>query len=205
MCIHCRGNVFNELLPGNDKGHTSQSQNQNYFRTGGLPLISSSWRQAPWDPRKEIFSTEPLRYSRYEISSMRRWGCLLWICLAFRQEYVWHMYHIIENSSFCTIRKSSVSAGFAEQIMRDTHTPKPAVACILCNENMSTEPLCSNDMRGYSYGHRDWWEVLMKYVVEMGSGGMMYTPDFIKMGSDIQKLRRGIHRHREHEYRIRLI
>jgi hypothetical protein len=26
-----------------------------------IPPISSSWRQAPWDPRPEIFSSEPLR------------------------------------------------------------------------------------------------------------------------------------------------
>jgi hypothetical protein len=30
-------------------------QNQSYFTTGGLPPISSSWRQAPWGPRPEIF------------------------------------------------------------------------------------------------------------------------------------------------------
>jgi hypothetical protein len=27
----------------------------------------------------------------------------------------------------------------------------------------------------------------MKYVVEVGSGGMIYTPSFIKIGSAIQK------------------
>jgi hypothetical protein len=31
------------------------SQSQSYFTTGGLPPISSSWRQAPWDSRPEIF------------------------------------------------------------------------------------------------------------------------------------------------------
>jgi hypothetical protein len=35
----------------------------------------------------------------------------------------------------------------------------------------------------------------MKYVVEMGSGAMIYIPSFIKIGSDIQKLiGGGIHR-----------
>jgi hypothetical protein len=29
-----------------------QSQSQSYFTTGGLPPISSSWRQAPWEPRQ---------------------------------------------------------------------------------------------------------------------------------------------------------
>jgi hypothetical protein len=33
----------------------SQSQSQSYFTTGGLPPISSSWRQAPWDSRPDFF------------------------------------------------------------------------------------------------------------------------------------------------------
>jgi hypothetical protein len=38
-----------------------QSQRQNYFMTGGLPPISSSWLQASWDPRTVFFfSTEHL-------------------------------------------------------------------------------------------------------------------------------------------------
>jgi hypothetical protein len=37
----------------------------------------------------------------------------------------------------------------------------------------------------------------MKYVIEMGSGTMVYIPGFIKIGSGIQKLMNGgwIHRH----------
>jgi hypothetical protein len=35
----------------------------------------------------------------------------------------------------------------------------------------------------------------MKYAAEMGSGAMIYIPSFIKFGSAIQKLIRGIHRH----------
>jgi hypothetical protein len=31
----------------------------------------------------------------------------------------------------------------------------------------------------------------MKYAVEMGSGTMIFTPSFIKIGSDIQKLMGG--------------
>jgi hypothetical protein len=33
--------------PGSTRDYSSQSQNQSYFTTGGLPPISSSWRQAP--------------------------------------------------------------------------------------------------------------------------------------------------------------
>jgi hypothetical protein len=35
----------------------------------------------------------------------------------------------------------------------------------------------------------------MKYTVEMGSGAMMYIPDFIKTDPAIQTLIKGIHRH----------
>jgi hypothetical protein len=35
----------------------------------------------------------------------------------------------------------------------------------------------------------------MKYAVEMRSGAMIYIPSFIKIGSGIQKLKGGIHRH----------
>jgi hypothetical protein len=60
----------------------------------------------------------PCGDSPYVTSSLtRRWVWLLLICLAFRQVYISHMQHVIENSYFCTIYKSSVSKGFAEQIM----------------------------------------------------------------------------------------
>jgi hypothetical protein len=36
----------------------------------------------------------------------------------------------------------------------------------------------------------------MKYAIEMSSGVMIYIPNFIKIGSGIQKLIRGIHRDR---------
>jgi hypothetical protein len=35
----------------------------------------------------------------------------------------------------------------------------------------------------------------MKYAIEMGSGAMIYMPSFIKIGSAIQKLIGGIHKH----------
>jgi hypothetical protein len=37
----------------------------------------------------------------------------------------------------------------------------------------------------------------MKYAVEMGSGDMIYIPGFMKIGSGIQKMIGGIHRHRD--------
>jgi hypothetical protein len=44
-----------------------------------------------------------------------------------------------------------------------------------------TEPL-HNNYRRDTNRHADLWEGLMKYTVEMGSGGMMYVPSFIKIG-----------------------
>jgi hypothetical protein len=35
----------------------------------------------------------------------------------------------------------------------------------------------------------------MKYAIEMSSGAMIDIPRFIEVGSAIQKLMRGIHRH----------
>jgi hypothetical protein len=87
--------------------------------TGGLRPISSSWRQAPLRPTTRMFfQLNPCGHSPYVTFSLTRGRvCLLWICLAFRQVYVSHIQHVTENFSFCTIHKSSVSTGFAKQIM----------------------------------------------------------------------------------------
>jgi hypothetical protein len=45
----------------------------------------------------------------------------------------------------------------------------------------------------------------MKYAAEMSSGAMIYTPDFIKIGSAIQKLMGAVWIHRQHEDRISLL
>jgi hypothetical protein len=37
----------------------------------------------------------------------------------------------------------------------------------------------------------------MKYAVEMISGAMIYLPNSIKIGVDVQKLLKGIHTHTE--------
>jgi hypothetical protein len=37
----------------------------------------------------------------------------------------------------------------------------------------------------------------MKYAVDLDSGDMLYIQGFTKIGSGIQKLMRGIHRHTE--------
>jgi hypothetical protein len=67
---------------------------------------------------RDFFQLNPYGNSPHVTSPLtRRWVCLLWICLAFRQVYVSHIYSVIENSPICNTYKSSVSPGFSEQIM----------------------------------------------------------------------------------------
>jgi hypothetical protein len=71
-----------------------KSRSQSQFTTGGLPPISLSWCQAPWDPRPEFSSHQlnPYDTNPYVTSSLnRRWVCLLWISLALRQVYISHI------------------------------------------------------------------------------------------------------------------
>jgi hypothetical protein len=59
-------------------------QSQSYFTTGGLPPISSSWRQAPWDSRHSnfIFQLNTWAYSPYVTFSLTRgWVCRLQLLL----------------------------------------------------------------------------------------------------------------------------
>jgi hypothetical protein len=43
----------------------------------------------------------------------------------------------------------------------------------------------------------------MQYAIEMGLGAIIYTPSFMKIGSDIQQLIGG--KHRQHGYLISLL
>jgi hypothetical protein len=62
------------------------NQIQSHFTTGGWPPISSSWRQAPWDPRPVFFSIEhPRSYSLYNILSDERMGLSFTISAVPRQ------------------------------------------------------------------------------------------------------------------------
>jgi hypothetical protein len=96
---------------------SSQSQSDN--TTGGLPPISSSWlKPFVTHDQRSVVSLSPCCNSPYVTSCpTRRCVCLSWTSLALRQVYVSHIEHVIENSSLCTIYKSSVSTGFAKQII----------------------------------------------------------------------------------------
>jgi hypothetical protein len=45
----------------------------------------------------------------------------------------------------------------------------------------------------------------MKYAVKMVSGVMIYIQSFMRIGSGIKKLIRGIHRHRQHGDRMGIL
>jgi hypothetical protein len=64
--------------------------------------------------------------------------------------------------------------------------------------------LPSNDIRD-KHTDTGWREGVMKYAVEMGSVAMIYIQRFIKIGSIIRKLLRGIHRHSQHGDLVRLL
>jgi hypothetical protein len=61
---------------------TNSRLSQNYFTTGVLPPISSTWCQAPLDSRPEIFlwHLNPYGHTSYVTSCLTRgWACVLWI------------------------------------------------------------------------------------------------------------------------------
>jgi hypothetical protein len=60
----------------------SQSQSQSYFMIGGLPQISSSWRQASWGSDQQFFHLNTCGNSPYVTSSLTRgWFCCLQLLL----------------------------------------------------------------------------------------------------------------------------
>jgi hypothetical protein len=62
----------------------SHSQGQSHFTTGGLPPISSSWRQAPSVRPVFFFQLANYGYSPYVTFSLARWWvCRLQLLLAF--------------------------------------------------------------------------------------------------------------------------
>jgi hypothetical protein len=69
------------------------TRSQSYFTICGLPPITSSWHKAPWGSRPKIFfKLNPCSRSPYVTSPVtRKWGFLLWICLACCLVYISHI------------------------------------------------------------------------------------------------------------------
>jgi hypothetical protein len=83
------------------------SQSQSNFTTGGLPPISVSWRQAPWDSRSVFIQLNTCGHSPYVTFSMtRKWVCRLQLLLVlasaviFRSESRGTRDHILLVSNF---------------------------------------------------------------------------------------------------------
>jgi hypothetical protein len=79
-----------------------------WFTANQFVLASSPLRPTTRDIFYQLNSSGN---SPYVTSSLTRWRvCLLWICLAFRQVYISHIYSmLLKMYSFCTTHKSSVS------------------------------------------------------------------------------------------------
>jgi hypothetical protein len=55
----------------------------------------------PLETQRFFFQRNSWGDSPYVTPSLTiRWVCHLWICLDHRQVYIWHIYHVIENSFF---------------------------------------------------------------------------------------------------------
>jgi hypothetical protein len=68
------------------------SQPSGHFTTGGLLPVSSSWRQAPWDSRPEIFfQLNPCGHSPYVTSSL--WREVGFLSYEYAWPFVKCMYH----------------------------------------------------------------------------------------------------------------
>jgi hypothetical protein len=110
---------------------------KSYFTAGGLPPINFLGVKPSKSTTRGLPPLPPAAPLRYVTSSLtRRWSSLLWICLAFRQVYVSHIYHITEKSSFSNIYNPSTSTGFAEQI-------KPILRILCYNGSLVTWPVVS--------------------------------------------------------------
>jgi hypothetical protein len=69
----------------------SESESQNYFTTGGLPPISSSWPQTLWDSQPELFffQLNTCGHSPFVTSSLTRgWVCHLQLLLALVSAFI---------------------------------------------------------------------------------------------------------------------
>jgi hypothetical protein len=84
LCWNCqlsRCYLFSIIF---DCHFSTNSESQSYFTTGGLPPISLSWYQAPWDQRPVFFfQLNICCYSPYITPSLTRgWVCCLQLLLA---------------------------------------------------------------------------------------------------------------------------
>jgi hypothetical protein len=72
-----------------------------------------------------LFQQNSCGNSPYVTSSLtRRWVCLLWICLAFRQVYISHIQHVIENFFLLHYTQVLCQYRLYRTVMREETTPQ---------------------------------------------------------------------------------
>jgi hypothetical protein len=143
---------------------------------GGCHLLGARPLEA--HDQNFFFQQNSCGNSPYVASSLtRRWVCLLWICMAFHQVYISHIWHVIENSSFCTAEKSSVSTGFTEQIMPNlwilpsqsqSHIVTDSQSVLVSSPMWGSWPNCrcsSILSKSKSKSHYDWRSVITRYLL----------------------------------------
>jgi hypothetical protein len=116
-----------------------------YFATGGLPPISLSWHQAPWDPRTVIFFQLNL-WGHVTSSPMRGWICRLQLLLVLARAVI-----------LGTVCRGAHGQHFVSQI-RDSLNLEGQVPVFKFSWNMVTQlypqPLGSLLLRGYSLSRK---------------------------------------------------
>jgi hypothetical protein len=82
-----------------------------------------------------------------------------------------------------------------DRIENDTSNNFSIVACVLVAAVTFLPSRCLANTGDKHTDTQTDVEGFMKYAVELDSGGIIYTPNFIKTGSRFQKLMREIHRY----------
>jgi hypothetical protein len=61
-------------------------------------------------------------------------------------------------------------------------------ACVFVAALTYLPSRCLSTIWGYTYRHKDWWEIIIEYAVLMGSDAKVYVPNYVKSRSSIRKL-----------------
>jgi hypothetical protein len=155
------GSVVNQIMcPPQQICKQRQRDCKSYFTTGGLPPISSSWRQAPWDSRPSIhFQLNTCCHNSYVISSVTRgWVYSLQLLLTFASAFILRSDsrgthdHILLSEIRDSPKLEIQVPVFQRDYWRWNPLNSYIVACVTvtvatrfgCRENVSTELLLSN-------------------------------------------------------------
>jgi hypothetical protein len=103
---------------------------------------------------------------------------------------------VVENNEFWEEQITYCPWYDSDRIENDTSDSYSIVASVFVDAILFLLSRCLVTTAGYTFRGIDWWEIFMKWAVEIGSGAMIYVPSFIKIRSGINFVIRGLHRHR---------